>query len=85
MNFYISQASDAINSSSSASEAKDWLQQNSRRHGALDTKDLFEANKGYLLNGKYVSRETAGNYLFGANLETLRNFATLDNGRYPYI
>jgi RHS repeat-associated protein len=84
INFEIKQAAKEINSSSSASAAKDWLQKNSKRHGTLDIKDIFRANRGYLLNGKYVSGETAGNYLFGANLETLRNFATLDNIRYPF-
>ncbi len=77
-------ASDAINSSGSASNAKNWLQKNSKRHGSLDIKDKLGANKGYLLNGKYVSGETAGNYLFGANLETLRDFAVLDNIRFPF-
>jgi RHS repeat-associated protein len=84
MSFYINQASEAINSSSSANAAKEWLQKHSRRHQPLDIKDIFGANKGYLLNGKYVSGESAGNFLFGANLETLRNFATLDNLRYPF-
>ena len=42
------------------------------------------ANRGYLFNGKYTSGETIGNYLFGANLESLRLFATLDNLRYPF-
>jgi hypothetical protein len=37
-----------------------------------------------MFNGKYFSGESLGNYVFGANLETLRNFATLDDIRYPF-
>lgn len=80
----IAYAKGKINSFKWASDAKDWLQKNSKRHGSLDIKDKLGANRGYLLNGKYVSGETAGNYLFGANLDNLRLFATLDNFRYPF-
>jgi hypothetical protein len=64
--------------------AKSWLKANSKRHKSLDIKDKLGANRGYLLNGKYVSGETAGNYLFGANLNNLRLFSNLDNLRYPF-
>ena len=84
INLYREWARDGINSSSSASAAKNWLKINSKLHGLLDIKQTFDANSGYLLDGKYVSGETAGNYLFGADLETLREFAILDNLRYPF-
>jgi RHS repeat-associated protein len=77
-------ADGQMRAAGSASSAKDWLQKHSARHGDLDIKDKLGANRGYLLNGKYVSGETAGNYLFGANLDALRNYATLDNFRYPF-
>jgi len=84
MQSIIASASKKINSFKWARDAKDWLQANSKLHGSLDIKDKLGANRGYLLNGKYVSGETAGNYLFGANLNNLRLFATLDNFRYPF-
>jgi RHS repeat-associated protein len=77
-------AAGQMQATGSGNKAKNWLQKHSARHGDLDIKDKLGHNRGYLLNGKYVSGETAGNYLFGANLNALRNYATLDNLRYPF-
>lgn len=77
-------AKQQINSFENASDAKNWLQENSRRHNLLDIKDRIGEAEGYLYNGKYFSGESLGNNLFGANLESLRNFAILDDIRYPF-
>jgi len=68
----------------SASAAKDWLQTNSKRGALLDIKSNLGEEEGYQFNGKYYSGESVGNYLFGANVESLRGFANLDNLRYPF-
>ena len=77
INMYSQRAKDGINSFYTILGAGNWLKENSKKHQQFDIKDVFGQRKGYLLNGKYVSGETAGNYLFGKNLESLREFSTL--------
>ncbi len=61
-----------INSFEYSMHAGQWLKENSARHHPLDIKDKIGAREGYLFKGKYTSGESLGNYLFGVNLETLR-------------
>lgn len=69
--------------SRSASEAKEWLAERSSPTRMLDVKHQVGVYNGYLLNGKYVTGESLGNYLFGVNLESLRLSTILDNFVYP--
>ena len=73
---------DVLNIMPDGLAAKDWLEKNSSPGGALDIKTKIGSDNGYLFNGKYVSGESLGNYLFGANLESLRTSSFLDNLRY---
>jgi hypothetical protein len=67
----------AINSFNSSLKAKVWLQENSKTGRIFDIKLGLGEDNGYLLNGNYVSGETAGNYLFGKNLLSLYQSSTL--------
>lgn len=57
--------------------AMGWLSNNSKPKQSLDIKWKLGNAKGYLLNGKYVTGEGIGNYLFGMNLESLRQFGAV--------
>ncbi|TAM92962.1 MAG: hypothetical protein EPN39_21195 [Chitinophagaceae bacterium] len=56
-----------------------FLKASSSNRQWLDIKKDIGANQGFLFKGKYVSGESLGNYLFGLNLETLRESTILDN------
>ena len=79
----LSSSKAKINSFNSANAAKNWLQTNSARGAPLDIKKDIGEDRGYLFQGKYVSGESLGNYLFGANLNALREFSVLDNLLIP--
>lgn len=72
-------AKEQINGEGTYHFATKWLMENSRRGKDLDIKDKVGHNEGYLFKGKYVTGESLGNYLFGANLESLRQFATVSS------
>jgi RHS repeat-associated protein len=85
MNAMMKSVSSTLNTQSAFNEIAPvtYLKNHSGPGQSLDIKTKLGTNKGYLFNGKYVSGESLGNYLFGANLEALREISVLGFLRYP--
>lgn len=81
MNTILGYSAKMLNWFAKITDAKDWLATQSGPGGDFDIKrNLGGENKGYLLNGKYVTGESAGNYLFGANLRLLKESSFFSGG-----
>jgi RHS repeat-associated protein len=80
----LSYSTDQINKFRSVTNAKDWLANQSKPGGNFDIKRALGADNGFVFNGKLITGESAGNYLFGANLEILRTSSVLPDIRFLF-
>ena len=76
---YLNNLVNAITQNMNGVDAIRFLKSKSANNQWLDIKVAMGGANGYLFKGKYTSGESLGNYLFGANLETVRSNTVLDN------